>query len=176
MIRRIRSLARKHQQLIRYLVCGLITTVLSLGACYLTLRLGVLIWRGENGEPTAALDVLASTVQWVVGVIVAFLTNKRYVFVDAEKGRGAAFRQFLTFSGSRVATYFLEVVVNLGCIALLETLMDQPWVIFGIPLTARLWAKGVSSVVVVFTNYYISKQLVFRNRKKEKKERETESG
>ena len=38
----------------------------------------------------------------------------------------------------------------------------------GMDLTTRFWAKMVSSVVIVITNYYISKLLVFRTGGKEK--------
>ena len=65
------------------------------------------------------VDILGSTSQWIVGVLVAFLTNKKWVFTDAEKGTKATFKQLGIFSGARVATYFLEVFINLIFIALL---------------------------------------------------------
>ena len=159
---------QKHKLVILYLTFGIITTVCSLGACFLTLRWGVKIWHDEAGEPTAFLDVLASTVQWVVGVIVSFVTNKIFVFTEAEHGIRVSVKQFTTFAGSRILTYFLEVGVNLGIIALLELCAYRTWTVMGMDLTTRFWAKMVSSVVIVITNYYISKLLVFRTGGKEK--------
>ena len=158
-------IARK-KQMILYLIFGVVTTVCSLLACYLTLRLGVLVFHDEKGEPTAFLDVLGSTTQWVVGVIVAFLTNKRWVFVDAARGGRATARQFGAFAGARVATYLLEVVLNLSFIALLELMHYRApsFPLFGqeLALSARVWAKALAAVAIVIANYFISKLWIFR--------------
>ena len=161
---------KRHKQVILYFAFGAITSVCSLGACYLTLILGVRlsVFRTEGGTPTALLDILGSTVQWIVGVAVAFATNKKWVFTSAPKGLSKAIKQLVVFSSSRVGTYFLEVLLNLGLIALLPLLIyKEPTLTVGaltIALNTRFWAKIISSVVVVITNYFISKFLVFRNR------------
>lgn len=161
-------LIHKKKQLILYLLFGLITSVLSLAAWYLTLHLGVLIWHDGEGNPTAFLDVLGSTSQWIVGVVVAFVTNKKWVFVDAEHGLRVTMRQFGVFSGSRVATYVMEVLLNLGVIALFEALHYRapilPLFRLSIELTGRIWAKLITSVTVVVVNYFISKLVVFRRK------------
>ena len=59
---RIKALYRKHKEIILYLLFGIITTVASLGACYLTLKLGVIFIHDENGEPTELLDIIGSKV------------------------------------------------------------------------------------------------------------------
>ncbi len=168
MKKQICDIYQKHHQLILYLLFGLITTVVSLGTCYLTLKFGVLIWHDENGAPTALLDILGSTTQWASGVLVSFWTNKKWVFTEAEHGRRAAWRQLGTFSLSRVGTYFLEVFVNLLAIDLLEALHYSDLMLnpFGmeLALSARLWAKVISSILVVIANYYISKLLIFRKK------------
>lgn len=168
MSKKVHTVLQKHKQVILYLAFGVITTVCSLGSCFLTLRWGVRIWHDEAGEPTAFLDVLASTIQWVVGVIVSFLTNKKFVFTEADHGLHVSVRQFTTFAGSRIMTYFLEVGANLGIIALLELFGYRTWILLGMSLTTRFWAKAVSSAVVVITNYYISKLLVFRKKDRER--------
>ena len=169
MKKKLKSFYEKHKELVLYFTFGIITTVASLGACWLTLKFGVLIWHDEKGEPTEFLDVLGSTVQWVVGVLVSFFTNKKWVFVCAERGMKASAKQLLKFSGSRVGTYLLEVVINLGVIALFELLGYRAPVLtlFGmrLVLTSRLWAKAVSSVLVVIANYFISKLFVFKKKK-----------
>ncbi len=156
---------KKHRQLILYVAFGVLTTLVSLAACYLTIKIGVLFLHDERGEPTELLDVIGSTVQWVSGVIVAFITNKLWVFTDAERGNRATVKQFFAFTGSRVATYVLEAVINLLAIAALERLGYTPFTILGIVISVRFWAKVISSVLVVISNYFISKLLVFRKRK-----------
>lgn len=170
MITKIKAFYEKHKLIIRYLVFGLITTVVSLLACYITVKTAALIWHDENGDPTAIADILGSSTQWIVGVLVAFFTNKLWVFTNAEKGARATFKQLLVFSGSRVATFFLEAIINLGVIALLDDLLHYraltiPLGFMDFELNSRIWAKIVSSIVVVITNYYISKLIVFKKKK-----------
>ncbi len=172
MIEKIKNLYKKHKEIILYLTFGIITTVASLAACYATLRIGVLFdfLRGADGEPTELLDVIGSVVQWVTGVLVAFYTNKKWVFTDSEKGKEATVKQLLTFSGARVATLFVEIAINLGTIALFDLAGYKPislnLIIITIALTSRLWAKVVSSIVVVVSNYFISKLIVFKKKEK----------
>ena len=170
-MKKIKEIFIKHKEIILYLIFGFITTVVSLFACFVTLKVGVLFefLRDENGDPTELLDILGSTVQWISGVLVAFITNKKWVFTDAEKGRRQTVKQLLTFSGSRVITYFVEVAVNLGVIALFDGLGYKPFtiplIIISLSITSRVWAKVVSSVIVVISNYFISKLIVFKKKK-----------
>ena len=173
MVQKIKNLIQRKKQLILYLVFGVITTVVSLVCCYVTIKLGTLIWHDENGDPTAFVDILGSTTQWISGVLVAFWTNKMWVFTEAEHGGKATWKQLGVFSGSRVVTYFVEVFMNLGVIWLLEALGYQAFVlnlwVIRPEISARVWAKIASSVVVMVSNYFISKLLVFRRKKTDEK-------
>ena len=172
MIEKIKNLYKKYKEIILYLFFGVVTTIVSLAACFITLRVGVLFdfLRDAAGEPTELLDIIGSCVQWVTGVLVAFYTNKKWVFVGSETGKKATVRQLLTFSGGRVATLFVEIGINLGAIALFDLAGYKPiklnLIVFTLALTSRLWAKVISSVVVVISNYFISKLLVFRKKEK----------
>ena len=164
------------EQMILYVLFGVVTTLCSLLAWYVTLEIGVLFLHDENGDPTAFLDILGSTAQWVVGVIVAFVTSKKWVFPEAAHGRRAAIRQFGIFCSSRLLTYFLEVAINLGIIYLFEERFlceATTFSVFGseVEISARIWAKIASSIFVLITNFLISKLLVFRE-KCEKQEKE----
>ncbi len=164
-MKKINAFYDKHKQLILYFSFGIITTVVSLGVCFLTLKLGVVFLHDENGEPTELLDILGSTAQWLSGVLVAFVTNKKWVFTGADRGTRSTLSQLTKFAGGRVLTYFLEVIVNLASIALLESIGYKAFTLIGISVTARVWAKLISSVIIVITNYFISKLFVFRNKK-----------
>ena len=170
MCKRLKELCNRHRLVIIYLLFGIISTVASLGACALTLKLGALVWHDEHGAPTAFVDILGSTVQWIVGVLVSFVTNKKWVFTYADKGNHATAHQFEVFAGSRIITYFLEVGINLVGIWLIEALGYRAFSIslFGatVGITARVWAKIISSVVVVILNYFISKLFVFTKQTK----------
>lgn len=162
---KFKDIYNKHKEIILYLLWGSITTVVSLSACFATLKIGVIFMHDANGEPTAALDAIGSVTQWISGVAVAFVSNKLWVFTDAKNGNTGI--QLLKFSASRVATLFVEMGVNLAVIALLGVLGYQAFDVLGIEISSRIWAKGVSSVIVVVSNYFFSKLLVF-TKKKEK--------
>ncbi|MBO7310740.1 MAG: GtrA family protein [Clostridia bacterium] len=161
---RLKEFYSRHKEILLYLLFGGITTVVSLTTCFITLKVGVLFIHDENGAPTELLDVLGSTLQWIAGVTVAFITNKKWVFKQAERGAASAVTQFFKFAGGRVATYFLEVAVNLGIIALLEYLGYRAFEVLGFSVTVRLWAKVISSFGVVVANYFISKLIVFKSK------------
>ncbi len=158
------SFYQKHRELILYFTFGIITSVVSLGVCFLTLKLGVRFFHDENGEPTELLDVLGSTTQWVSGVLVAFFTNKKWVFKSAHNGTQSTARQLVIFSGGRVLTFLLEVAVNLASIFAFDVFGYAPISLLGIAITSRVLAKLISSVIIVVSNYLISKWLVFKAR------------
>ncbi len=165
-MKKIKLFCGKHREIILYLLFGVITTVISLGACYITLKVGVLFIHDENGEPTRLLDVLGSTFQWISGVAVAFVTNKKWVFTEAERGASSTAKQLLKFAGGRVFTYFLEVAVNLCSIAAFDAIGYRAFEAFGLSVTSRFLAKIISSVIIVVTNYFISKLIVFKNKER----------
>ena len=162
---KIKNFYQKHKVVILYMSFGVITTVVSLLCCYLTLKIGVVFMHDENGEPTELLDVLGSLAQWTSGVAVAFVTNKIWVFKGARSGLKHTIIQLAEFSGARVMTLLLEIVINLGAIALLEAVGYKAFLLLGAEISSRVWAKLISSIVIVISNYYISKLLVFRKKK-----------
>lgn len=170
MIKKFKEFYAKHKELILYLFFGVVTTVVSLGFCFATLKIGVLFepLRDDVGEPTELLDIIGSVTQWISGVLVAFFTNKLWVFTSSEKGVRATLRQLATFSGARVGTLLIEIIINLGVIAAFDALGYKAPVLnlvfISVALTSRLWAKVVSSVVVVISNYFISKLWVFKKK------------
>ena len=163
----VKRFFEKYKEIILYLLFGVITTVASFGACYLTLKIGVIFLHDENGDPTALLDVIGSTTQWVAGVLVSFVTNKLWVFTDCKKGVAATFKQLGVFAGGRVLTYILEVPMNLALIWSLEKLGYTAFTLLGFDVTSRVFAKLVTAVIVVIANYFISKLLVFRKNEKQ---------
>ena len=168
MIGRLKELYGKHREIISYLFFGVVTTVVSLGAWYLTMKVGVLFLNDGNGEPTTLLDAIGSTVQWVVGVAVAFVTNKIFVFTDAEKGFRKTAKQLATFTASRVMTYFMEMGMNIALIWTLQALGYKAFELLGFNVDERIWAKAITAVAVTVANYVISKLLVFKKEKRAK--------
>lgn len=154
-----------------YLLFGVLTSVLAL-LTYLAV-FGVaehLLRVSMEDKTTLAYTVTyiaAQLLQWLVALLSAFYTNRRWVFTEADHGKGSLWHQLWLFAGSRVATFALDVVATYGLIHLLSIWLtpDNAPVLLGVKLDAELWAKVVVSAVVIATNYALSKLLVFKKKR-----------
>lgn len=158
---------KKHEQIIKYFLYGIITTVASLAAYFVTLYLGEILFSLRSDDPEFyAVRVVAQVVQWIVGVVVAFFTNKKWVFnADDIKGKDSV-KAFLMFSGSRFLTFWVDTALTFLTVWLLQDVMGYvPFKII-IEFTPDVWAKIVANIVVVISNYIISKYIVFRKARK----------
>ncbi|MDR0949609.1 MAG: GtrA family protein [Lachnospiraceae bacterium] len=129
---------KKYEEIINYLVVGGITTVVSLAAkfiCAVTILDATIVWQ----------NLTLSLINWVVGVTVAFILNRKYVFKSQEKNWVGEAKKFVL---ARVSTYFLDAAVNF----ILVNLLYQ----------GTFLASFVAAVLVVIANYFLSKLFVFR--------------
>lgn len=133
-------------ELIRYVIAGALTTLLSLivsYGCYMLLSADHTI----NGANTLQLMV-GNAVSWVAAVIFAFWINRRMVFRvrggDAQSKR----REFLEFIAARLASWAL---LEEGAAALLK--------LAGL---TNFWNRLAILVLVMVFNYVASKFWVFK--------------
>lgn len=91
-----------------------------------------------------AINILA----WVLSVLFAYITNKRYVFKSEEKKAGAV-REFFLFLSARVMSY------------LLFDLLVYNALVFGARMDHRI-VKILMNVLVVVFNYFASKFVIFK--------------
>lgn len=172
---------KKHREVILYLVFGAFTTVVSLLMYYLTFvvaerAIGISLEDKQSGTYIAVYSV-AQILQWVSGVIFAFVTNKKWVFTDSDKSV-PLYKQLGVFATGRVATFFLDYGLTYVGVIIFNKIMngaDYPVNInldlLGLHLgttlhiNAEFISKIIVSVIVVVTNYFISKLFVFRKAK-----------
>ena len=111
--------------------------------------------------------ITAQALQWLVALLTCFYTNRKWVFTEADHGKGTLWHQLWLFSGSRVFTFFLDLAATYGFIHLLSLWLtpDNSPVLLGVKLDAELWAKVMVSALVIAANYYLSKLLVFKKKK-----------
>lgn len=140
---KIHALYVKYEELLVYLVVGVLTTLVSWAAKFLW---NILVF-GNPAHPTSLQNLVLSTVCWVAGVIFAYFTNRKYVF----KSTGPMAKEAPKFVLSRVSTYFLDIVV-----------MQVLGNLLGINVYI---ATFVSAVLVMIANYVFSKLLVFTGHK-----------
>ena len=126
----------KHKSIIIYLVFGVITTVVNFIVYFPLYNL--------LGMSATVSNVIA----WAAAVIVAFLTNKPFVFNSNDWSLKTTVPEFVKFVGCRVGSGLAET----GIIFLTVDLLS--W-------NGNFW-KIVTSVLVVILNYVASKLFVFR--------------
>ena len=110
------------------------------------------------------IRLVAQILQWVAGVLVAFFTNKKWVFNAGGTTRAETSRELSKFALGRVGTLGLDTLLTFGTVWLLNALNYVPFK-FILTFTADLWSKIVASIVVIISNYIISKFFVFKKTK-----------
>ena len=154
-----KQLFEKYREIILYLFFGVLTTLVGMGSYFLFLKLGTALrFTAGDGEPTYLLRLVAQIGQWVLAVLFAFYTNRKWVFDAEKKTDKNTVRQLAEFSGSRVMTLLLDTAVTLGTVWLLERAGYVTQWIF----TPDLIAKLLAAILVVIANYVLSKLWVFR--------------
>lgn len=154
-----------------YLLFGVCTTIVAMLTYF-----GIL-WAGEYLlmlSPQEAefnvVRVVAEVMQWALAVLFAFFTNRKWVFKNAGLDIPLS-KQLLRFSASRLATLGLDALITFGTVWILQAL-DYHDISLGFVgldnfiVSADLIAKLLASVVVVITNYILSKLFVFKTQKK----------
>ena len=144
----MKKLFIKYREIIVYLVFGVLTTLVSMGVYFAILFAGEKISGVLPTDPAFnAIRLVAQIDQWIAGVLVAFFTNKKWVFNASGTTKKETSIEFSKFAIGRLGTFGLEFVLYFGGVWLLRS---------------DLFAKIISSAVVVISNYVISKFLVFK--------------
>ena len=144
MIDKIKALCKKYEEIIAYLIVGVLNTLVSWGAWFLfayTVLDAQVMWQ----------NVMLSVISWVVGVVFGYVMNRKYVFKSKEPN---IWKEFLQFSGGRVSTWVLDAVMMVLMVNILHI--------------NEAFSKIFVSVLVMIGNYLISKLFVFNDKKKDK--------
>ena len=140
-MKKIWDIYKKHEEIVNYLIVGVLTTVVSFFFYYLSTRTFL------NPENPVQLQI-ANLIKWITGVLFGYVTNKIFVFKSKEKN---ILKEFTVFASSRVITLFLDMFV----MAVLVTKMGINDMI----------SNCISLVLVTVANYFLSKIFVFKDKK-----------
>ena len=138
MIEKMKALFVKYEEMISYLIVGVLNTLVSWAAwflCAYTILDAKIVWH----------NFLLSLISWVVGVIFGYFMNRKYVFKSKEPNM---LREFLQFSGGRGSTWVLDEVMMILMVNVLTI--------------NEAFSKIFVSVLVMIGNYIISKFFVFK--------------
>ncbi len=140
MVDKVIALCKKYQEILIYLIVGVMTTVVSWGAAYL-------------GKLILDMDIpwqntVNNTFSWLVGVLFAYPLNRRWVFKSTNP---KIIKEFFGFAVSRISTLIMDIAIMWLTVNVIE--MDY-WI-------AKIC---ISSVIVTIANYVFSKLLIFKKK------------
>ncbi|MCQ2529772.1 MAG: GtrA family protein [Lachnospiraceae bacterium] len=138
---KIKALWVKYKEIITYVFFGFVTTVVNYGVFALC------------GHVFHFDVVISNAIAWILAVIVAFITNKLWVFESKKRDAKTLGREFVEFVVGRLITLALESV-------LLWIFVDKLGV-------NDLIMKIITSVIVMAVNYIFSKFIIFKKKKAE---------
>lgn len=127
------------KEIILYAVFGLLTTIANIGSFYIMTK-----FLNVN-------DNLANNIAIIIAVLVAYFTNKDWVFHSEAEGFGEKFIEFCKFILGRLFTMFIESFGG----ALLFKYVPIPSIV----------SKCIITVVVIILNFFISKFFTFKSKK-----------
>ena len=139
-MKKIWALYKKFEEIVNYLIVGVLTTIVSWAAYALC----KLVMDVDN----AVMMQIAVIIRWVAGVVFGYFTNRRFVFKSKNPDM---LKEAAGFASSRLVTLFLDMFV----MWLLPTIFHvNDWI-----------ATFISAVLVTVMNYIFSMFIVFRNKK-----------
>ena len=144
---KIIELYKKYEEIINYLIIGVLTTVVNLAVKY------ALLFTVLNASDATQLQI-AVVISWVVACIFAYITNRKIVFKSKSK---KILKEFTAFVSARLFTLFLEMLIMFVFVTLLK-LNSNLWVV--------IWSL-VAQIVVIVVNYVLSKLVIFKKEKKD---------
>lgn len=136
------NLYKKYQEIINYLIVGVLTTVVSIVIYFLF----SLILDIENN----ILFILANVLSWICAVIFAYITNKKFVFNTTTSNKKEEIKVFSMFVSSRITTLLIELAFMFITVKVI--------------LINDKIAKVIAQFIVIVLNYVLSKLFVFKKK------------
>ena len=137
-MKKILDLYKKYKEIINYLIVGVLTTVLCLSIYYISVYTFL--------DPNNKIQLqIANVLSWVAGVIFAYFTNRKYVFESKNKNK---LKEATSFVSSRITTLLLDMFIM--------------WLGVTVLKYNDKIIKLISQVLVVVSNYVLSKLFVFK--------------
>ena len=138
MINKIINIYNKYREVINYLIFGFLTTVISLLVYY------ILVFTIINPHNPILLQV-ANIISWIVGVIFAYVTNRRYVFNSKNQNKVKEASKFII---ARIITLIMDMLIMFIGVTILK-------------YNDKI-IKIISQILVIVSNYLFSKIIVFK--------------
>lgn len=129
---------RKHKEGMRYLVFGVLSTIVNIivfSVCSITANLTITV---------------SNVIAWIAAVIFAYITNKLWVFNSKTENIKDLLREIIAFFGARIFTLVFETIF---LIVFIDKLQFN-----------TILMKIVSNFLVIVLNFVFSKILIFKKK------------
>lgn len=137
---KIKELYKKYEEIINYLIVGVLTTIVSLATYFICTETFL--------DPTKKIELqIANIISWVFAVAFAYFTNRKYVFKSKNKNM---LKEASSFVGSRILSLIMDMFTMFIIVSVLH-------------LNDKI-GKLVSQVIVTIANYILSKLFVFKKK------------
>lgn len=131
------NLFNKYKSVISYLFWGVVTTLVNIISYIIFDRVFHVNYQ------------VSTVIAWFLSVLTAYVTNKLWVFNSKTETKSELLSEMTKFFTMRVATLLIEMFIMWIGVSLLK------W--------DSILVKIIDNVVVVVSNYFFSKILVFRS-------------
>ena len=142
---KLADLYEEHKEGMRYLVFGVLTTLVNIVVSAFTYYI---VFKNLSEEIKVNLStIIAIIAAWIF----AYITNKLYVFESKTSNFKELMQEIVSFVGCRATT----AVVEIGLMNLLVTVLHFNYMLM----------KIIVNIIIIILNYIFSKLIIFRNKK-----------
>lgn len=138
LVSKIKELINKYMDIILYGVFGVLTTVVNIVSYWIM------------AHPLGMGTMVSTVIAWVLAVLFAYFTNRKWVFHSKATGTQAIMKEIGSFFACRIVTG----VVDWACMFLfVEVLVFNDVIV-----------KVFANIFVIILNYVASKLIIFKRR------------
>ena len=139
-MKKILDLYKKYEEIINYVIVGVLTTIVSLLTYY------ICVFTILN--PNNAIELqIANVISWIASVTFAYFTNRKYVFKSKNKNK---LKEASKFYLSRLSTLIIDMLFMMLFVTIF--------------LINDKLSKFLVQFIILILNYVFSKLFVFKNK------------
>lgn len=142
MIKKCLDIYKKNEEVINYLIMGVLATIVNIGVKY------ALLFTILNPKDAFELQI-AVIISWIAAVLFAYFTNRTIVFKSESKN---ILKEFASFVFARIITLIMEMIIMWFFITFLK-------------LNTNMWVAVITifaQALVIILNYVFSKLFIFK--------------
>lgn len=139
-MKKIKEIYSKYEEILNYLIVGLLTTLVSLGSYFIFVNA---LFPDKSDLSIQISNVLS----WICAVTFAYFTNRIFVFKSKSQNK-EKLKEIIKFYSSRIASLIMDMVLM--------------YILYSLMHIDDTISKLIVQVFVTIANYILAKLLVFK--------------